>query len=70
MRRTSVYLVGLSLGLSLTGCRTPEVFSGWNAYVPGFGAGATGDEELPSPGDTVQSEMPAVEGSWEAPGTK
>lgn len=67
MRRIAVYLVGLSLGASLTGCKTPEVFSGWNAYVPGFGDTATTEEELPSPGDTVQTEMPPVAGSWDAP---
>ena len=67
MRRISVYLVGLSLGASLAGCKTPEVFSGWNSYVPGFGAAAASEEELPSPGDTVESGMPPVEGTWDAP---
>jgi hypothetical protein len=66
MRRISVYLVGLSLGVSLAGCKTPEVLSGWNSYVPGFGTTAT-EEELPSPGATVESEMPPVEGDWDAP---
>lgn len=67
MRRISVYLVGLSLGAALGGCKTPEVFSGWNSYVPGFGAAATTEKELPSPGATVEAEMPPVEGDWDAP---
>lgn len=67
MRRICVYLVGVSLGATLAGCKTPEVFSGWNAYVPGFGDTAASEDELPSPGETVESEMPPVEGNWEAP---
>lgn len=66
MRRVTVLFAALALVPAL-GCRTPEVFSGWNSYVPTFGMTSSAEEELPSPDQTMNGEMPAVEGNWNAP---
>jgi hypothetical protein len=66
MRRVLVLLAAIA-ALPTLGCRTTEVLSGWDSYVPTFGMTSTEEAELPSPDQTLKSPMPAVEGDWKAP---